>query len=268
MKERFFRSAGVLFTIAMLAISVILGIRSGIMSDSIWEGFKIGGACACGAILFALGMTKFAKSGYDSLIAKILWGVSLIGMTILGVSLVAVSISDIANINPFITENGLMLGAGMFVLPILCAGGYFCMRVLIDGCKKNKRLFCISLGIATILAVAMYLISGTLSDAFAIFFAFLFYWIGICFFIYAWNGVKDDEYVLLWRIGFAMVITFLGCGILYILSAVLVNFPVLSEMLLGVVRNTGFIAMYGLLGYIGLVTVTTMIIRTYRKFTN
>lgn len=267
MRNNFFKSAGVLFTIAFAVISAILGIRAGMISGEFWEGFKVGGACACGTLLFALGINKFNKSGYDTPIAKILWGISLLGIAIFGLSLVAMSVSDIFNISPFIVEKGLILGGIVFVAPILCVAAYCCIKSLIEGGKKHPILFISSLTIATILAVAMYFVAGTWSDAFAVFFGFLFYWVGICFFAYAWKGVELEENRLLWRVGFSLVITFLSCGILNILSAILVNVSGLHEILLWVSYNVGVVAMYILFGYIALIGIVTIVVRTWKRLT-
>ncbi len=268
MARTFFKVAGLLLTIASLVVGVILGIRAGFMADSVWTGVTVSGAIGLGVIMFAFGISRFDQSGYDNKIAKVLYAVSLLGMALLGISLSTMMVSDtvaLLSVDPAITEWGLKIGGALFVAPILLVATYYAGKSLILYIDKHRVFSVITLAIAVLIVVARYLITGNFGDAFGTAFGFLFYWMAICFFINVWKNVEYEENSRYWRIGFALAIGVLGCGLLYVFSEVFVQVSVLHDVLLWISFNVGQVFMYGTFGYVALVVSVVILSSVWRK---
>ena len=268
MRKEFFKTAGILLTIACAVISVILGVRAGIMAESVWAGIQTGGAFAIGTALFAIGVEMCSKSNYDAPIAKVLWGVSLLGIAVLGVSLMAMMALEFLPITMAVVEIGLWVGAGMFVGPMVLTMGYFLVKALIVYADEHRVFSAITLAVMLAVGVAEYFVAGTLGDAFGAAFAFLFYWACICVVLYAWNGIQEREGRVYWRVGFALALGFLGSGLIALLSELLVNVPALHNFLHWVAYHVGLPSMYLLLGYVLAFAVGYLIAQSWPKLVN
>lgn len=256
MKKKFFESAGILLTIAFAVISVIIGIRAGFMNDSWLSGVTVGGAFALGVVMFVIGVGKFLNSDYDDRLTKVVFTISMLGIAVLGLSLSAMTASYTVlqvHIPETIIETGLWLGGGMFALPLLGMMACYAFKALVLFCDGHRKISVITLGLFLIVVAGMYFAQGSLSDALAAACGFLFYWGALCMMFYMWKGVKYEEGVLYWRIGIVLLMAFLSCGIIFIISEMLVQVPVLHEPLVWVAYHGGVSAMYIFIGY--LVTV-------------
>ncbi len=248
MRKEFFKTAGILLTIACVAISVILGVRAGMVSESIWAGVRTGGGFLFGTALFALGVGACAKCDYKCpVVATILWGISLLGIAVLGVSLMAMMALDFIPVTMATVKTGLWIGVGMFVGPILLVMAYFC-GLSLWAFAKEHRVFSIA---TIILAVAMGIGYIAIGKGFWVGFAgFLFHWTCICVITYAWNAVKDEGKArLYWRIAMSLALIFFGSGLAFLLSEVLMGVPALHDILLWIAQNVGMYSMYCLLAY-------------------
>ncbi|MBR1605896.1 MAG: hypothetical protein IJ660_07335 [Alphaproteobacteria bacterium] len=265
MRKEFFKTAGILLTIACAVISVILGVRAGIMAESVWTGVQTGGAFAIGVALFALGVIYCSKSWFDHPVAKVLFAVSLLGIAVLGVSLMTMMALDFLPVTIATVETGLKIGAVMFVAPMLLVMGYFLVKALIVYTDEHRVFSLVTLALAIAIGVAGYFVWGTLGDAFGAAFGFLFYWGAVCVIVYAWNGVQENEGRIYWRIGFALALGFLGSGLIALLSELLVNVPVLHNALYWVAYHVGLPSMYLLLGYVLTFAVGYLIAQAWPK---
>lgn len=268
MRRDFFQAAGILLTIAFVAISVILGVRAGMMSESVWVGIQTGGAFAIGVALFALGVIYCSKSWFDHPVAKVLFAVSLLGIAVLGVSLMAMMALEFLPITMAVVEIGLWVGAGMFVGPMILTMGYFLVKALIVYADEHRVFSFITFALALAVGIAEYFITAAIGDAFGAAFGFLFYWAGICVIVYAWNGVQENEGRTYWRIGFALALVFLGSGLVALLSELLVNVPVMHDGLRWVAYHVGLPSMYLLLGYVLTFAVGYLIAQSWPKLVN
>ena len=271
MRKDFFFTAGILLTIASAVISVILGIRAGIVAESVWTGIQTGGGFLFGTVLFAIGVIYCSKSWFDHPVAKVLFAVSLLGIAVLGVSLAMMMVSDTVatlSIAPAIIEWGLKIGAGMFITPMLLVMGYFLVKALIVYADEHRVFRFITFALALAVGIAEYFITATIGDALSAAFGFLFFWAGICIIVYAWNGVQENEGRTYWRIGFALALGFLGSGLVALLSELLVNVPVMHDGLRWVAYHVGLPSMYLLLGYVLVFAVGYLIVQSWSKLVN
>lgn len=271
MKEMFFKTAGILLVIAFAVISVILGVRAGMMAESIWEGVQTGGGFLFGTALFAFGVARFSRSGYENKLAKVLFAISLLGIAIFGASLATMMVSDtIASLSiaPAIIEWSIKVGAGMFITPPVLVMLYCLAKALIIFIDEHRVFSAITLAVMLAIGVAGYFVWGTLGDAFGAAFGFLFYWVAICVILYAWNGVQENEGRTYWRIGFALALGFLGSGMIFLLSELLINIPALNTPLVWLAQHIGIPSMYGLIGYVLLFAFGYLVVTSWPKLVN
>lgn len=271
MKEKFFCAVKILLTVAFAAMAIILGVRTGIAHESVWSGISIGCAFALGIVVFVVGIWRFNKGNFDRPIANILFGISMIGISVLGVSLAAMmaeNVITVLSISPVIIEWGINVGVVLFLGPILLTAAYLCCKSLIRYIDEHRKFSVITIVSALAVGVAEYFVAGGLNAAFAITFAFLFYWIGICIFVNAWRNVNNEDTRLYWRIGFGLLMAFLGCGIIYVFSEIFVNVSTLHSILSWIARKVGMISLYSLMGYTALVFLKVFISNIWRKLVN